>query len=523
MSKVECLILAAYGTRFPGTEGSGYAPDCSDWPQPGILRAIQRWPSTTPPITAEQLNKATNLLSELSATCNFVLLSARNAYKGDEFSSFVERVKTAYNDHKLLLRDAAWAVGVTNLTSDRKQCGSVTMPTMHSAVLQMACNIAGWPATHETIDNYRQWITQSREPSLLNSPDPSQLIDVSDVQFALESEARIARTCLLAVTPATERLRDLSQRSSCDLPFEGDYMMSGPTSWLASWTKLRGEAETLSLTHTDVHLCLWQDVKFSVPQPNMRICNVLHLNDHWFAASSKGNPTKTKIRRQLVMGIGALQSVGPSTWWLMHGHLAKASQRSRGPDATVAMEMECASDVQKKFENLAEHASDLLRNIPNGAGIRLADDVAKVTGMYLWIMVLFDIAGLHAGDPTRVQGAFPSFVPANCLGAEAMDVFPDLRVLRRNPFCESVAVIDWLTQRAKAPSEAFVPNDFQREILNALDGRALKKQALAIEVCAGEGSRLYRPGGIKELMNGGHVVNKRRLGYYRPDRPPPPP
>jgi hypothetical protein len=109
--------------------------------------------------------------------------------------------------------------------------------------------------------------------------------------------------------------------------------------------------------------------------------------------------------------------------------------------------MERAGNVQTTFENLAEHASDLLRRTPDGAGIRLADDAAKVSGMYLWIMALLDIAGLPIGDSTRVQGWFPRFVPMNYLGAETLDVHPDLRVLRRNPFCESVAVIDWLTRK----------------------------------------------------------------------------
>ncbi|MCC6492157.1 MAG: hypothetical protein IT424_03955 [Pirellulales bacterium] len=68
----------------------------------------------------------------------------------------------------------------------------------------------------------------------------------------------------------------------------------------------------------------------------------------------------------------------------------------------------------------------------------------------------------------------------------------------------------------------FVPNTFQAAILAALEGRALTKEQLAGEVCGGEGSRLYRSGGIKELMecNPPRVLNKRRLGYYRPDAPP---
>jgi hypothetical protein len=60
----------------------------------------------------------------------------------------------------------------------------------------------------------------------------------------------------------------------------------------------------------------------------------------------------------------------------------------------------------------------------------------------------------------------------------------------------------------------------QQQILSALDGIALKKQQLADGICAGEGTRLYRVGGIKELMATGLIANKRGVGYYRPDAPP---
>jgi hypothetical protein len=60
----------------------------------------------------------------------------------------------------------------------------------------------------------------------------------------------------------------------------------------------------------------------------------------------------------------------------------------------------------------------------------------------------------------------------------------------------------------------------QRAIMKALDGRALKADALAKEVAGGDRRRLYKKGGIKELRENDRVVNKRPLGYYRPDRPP---
>lgn len=60
---------------------------------------------------------------------------------------------------------------------------------------------------------------------------------------------------------------------------------------------------------------------------------------------------------------------------------------------------------------------------------------------------------------------------------------------------------------------------FQRGILQALQGRALRTDALAAEV--GDRSRLFRPGGLAELRDRGLVDHHPRLGYYRPDALPP--
>lgn len=62
----------------------------------------------------------------------------------------------------------------------------------------------------------------------------------------------------------------------------------------------------------------------------------------------------------------------------------------------------------------------------------------------------------------------------------------------------------------------------QRNILKVLEGKALKKEALADAVCGGvESSRiLYRAGGIKELMELGQVENKRGVGYWSCLSPP---
>jgi len=69
--------------------------------------------------------------------------------------------------------------------------------------------------------------------------------------------------------------------------------------------------------------------------------------------------------------------------------------------------------------------------------------------------------------------------------------------------------------------DVFVPTAFQLAILDALDGRALRTDALGAEV--GDRGRLFRrPGGLPELREQGLVDNHPRLGYYRPDAPPPP-
>ena len=68
--------------------------------------------------------------------------------------------------------------------------------------------------------------------------------------------------------------------------------------------------------------------------------------------------------------------------------------------------------------------------------------------------------------------------------------------------------------------DPFIPNTFQRSILNSLEGRALKVDALAGEVCGSDRSRLYKSGGLNELKEAGKVCHKHRLGYYRPDAPP---
>ena len=82
-------------------------------------------------------------------------------------------------------------------------------------------------------------------------------------------------------------------------------------------------------------------------------------------------------------------------------------------------------------------------------------------------------------------------------------------------------------QRPSGPSPAptlpptrFVPTPFQKGILQALDGQALRTDDLAHEV--GNRRKLFiHPGGLRELQAQGLVAHHNRLGYYRPDAPPP--
>jgi hypothetical protein len=71
---------------------------------------------------------------------------------------------------------------------------------------------------------------------------------------------------------------------------------------------------------------------------------------------------------------------------------------------------------------------------------------------------------------------------------------------------------------AAPPPEPFVCTVFQESILQALEGKALRTDALGAAV--GDRSRLYKPGGIKELRDAGLVGHHPRLGFYSMTAPP---
>jgi hypothetical protein len=67
----------------------------------------------------------------------------------------------------------------------------------------------------------------------------------------------------------------------------------------------------------------------------------------------------------------------------------------------------------------------------------------------------------------------------------------------------------------------FIPNAVQDAVLGALDGRALRTDALAREAKVERSQMFKKPGGLAELTENGLLERHPRMGYYRPDSPPP--
>ena len=72
-----------------------------------------------------------------------------------------------------------------------------------------------------------------------------------------------------------------------------------------------------------------------------------------------------------------------------------------------------------------------------------------------------------------------------------------------------------------AEPEQLILNNTCLGILNALDGKAMRVQQLADAVTESETTRLYRDGLLKILKANGKIVHDPKIGYYRPDAPPP--
>jgi len=73
--------------------------------------------------------------------------------------------------------------------------------------------------------------------------------------------------------------------------------------------------------------------------------------------------------------------------------------------------------------------------------------------------------------------------------------------------------------RHEGNGEPVVPTAYQQAILDALEGRALRTDALAAAL-GGDRRRLFRAGGLSELREQGLVSHHARLGFYREDVPP---
>jgi len=94
----------------------------------------------------------------------------------------------------------------------------------------------------------------------------------------------------------------------------------------------------------------------------------------------------------------------------------------------------------------------------------------------------------------------------------------NMTVKKMKIMCEPTA-----QNRATEP-EPFVLTGLQTGILTKLNGKAMKARALAKALDINQ-PKLYEPKGmkgkLKELMQLGKVKKHSRMGYYRPDAPPP--
>lgn len=88
---------------------------------------------------------------------------------------------------------------------------------------------------------------------------------------------------------------------------------------------------------------------------------------------------------------------------------------------------------------------------------------------------------------------------------------------RRIPF---PLIDDPLANQSQVDNGAFIPSATQEMILEALDGKAFRTDALAREVGCSRSLLFRKPGGMAELLTEGLVEKHDKLGYYRPDSPP---
>jgi len=108
---------------------------------------------------------------------------------------------------------------------------------------------------------------------------------------------------------------------------------------------------------------------------------------------------------------------------------------------------------------------------------------------------------MNAPDPGKLAASLRAMIAANRAMADALERM--------------------LPQPAVEPLPSFIPTDFQRDILLALKNKSLRTDAIAHKLNCGRSRLFADPGGLPELQEQGMVSHHKRIGYYRPDAPPP--
>jgi hypothetical protein len=232
------------------------------------------------------------------------------------------------------------------------------------------------------------------------------------------------------------------------------------SAWRESWNKLRSECETQSFAHPQVALCRWRDSEFSVCQMEWRMDKELRLAERWerLSLGGKSRSRVTRVLRSDVMGIVNRTMNGDGVmYWLMHERVARAAQRQAFDAKEVAAEFDRAHDVELIFHSLSARGGNLLRQVPAGAGFRLADGLST-TGPRLWVDILFAEA-LHLWDKSvRLTHWLPAYIPMNC---QWRDFEPRKLEVLDSPFAVSVSLIEALT---KGAAES-IPPEFRTRLL----------------------------------------------------------
>ncbi|MCC7085497.1 MAG: hypothetical protein IT427_10870 [Pirellulales bacterium] len=142
----------------------------------------------------------------------------------------------------------------------------------------------------------------------------------------------------------------------------------------------------------------------------------------------------------------------------------------------------------------------------------------------------FDEYCKQSGNRSQCRPRLPT-LDASRFGLECRAIMEEIQSLPEVDFCELTfalrkemfnyrQAVNRRGEKHTPEGTVFVFTPLQSQIWNALEGKALKKQPLADEICGSDGGRLYKTGGIKELIDAGKVQHKHGVGYYRPDAPP---